>query len=1270
MSDSNINIRVRTKAEQATSALGGLSKGMKDLGRQGNTLSKTMSSVVNGIGGVKRLSQGLGFFKIASSASAFAKVATDIQESVHMFNVSMGGLAVSTGKAVEELSEITGIDHTTMLDTVGEYNLLARSMGMASDNAQILSENTNKLALDLSALTNREYSKVAEDLRSGLIGQARTMYKYGVDVTEAAIQQEALNQGITKSVRLMGQGEKMALRYSVIMKQTGLAHGDFAETAHTAANQFRILQSRMLELSRSIGTIFLPLLEKILPYLNGITKAFDTVAKSIAKMLGYTGEMAQVKNTTSDFGLEELSEDSDVASKKIKELQRQLMGFDEINLYREDKGQGVLDEVDDSVGKGDYGLQGYDNNMEAVDQTTAKIADSIMAKFEAIKEAAKPTTQALSTLWDEGLSELKDFSWENLANFYNEFLKPVGEFTLGEDGIARLVHILNDMLLRFNWEGVTESLNRLFKALVPFAKFVITGLIDFVEYFLVPIWEWKFNEGLRRLADVLSNVLEQINWERINEGMIGFWKALAKLEILKMEAFMWLVENVLGPMFIWAGETLAPATITLFTTALETLARIIEVLKPTWLWFWDDVMIPFGKSLGVELIDSIESLTDGLVRLGDWFEENPENANEMAKKMVKFGGALLGLGGATKVVGKLGKSFGEIWAKYRIFKLLNTDLSTLGGTAKVASGALGGLPSILPDYSGFLSSVVDPANIDPAIINPFNHIDLTAPDENPLNGIIKKQFDTINTDDFGSMVKLPIVDMIDTDTIHASNLKGLVATIPKVGADDIVEPGTFSIISTRLKNLFSDDSSRGGLNIPTITESDMVEPGMFSSVGDRFKNLFSDESSGVAGSMKNVPTIGADDVVQKGISGKIAGIFTPLTTKISSIFGGISSTISGLLAIPGVQIVTIAALIAGAAYLIYDNWEEVKGLFMSIWEVIKPILDEIWEFMTFLWTDVLKPLWEALKPVLLELMELVGKLFRVIMKVISWLVEKFGPVIGEGVRIIIGMLKPALELLVAVFGNVMGVLEGLFKIINGIFELDATMIIDGLTTLVKNLFDGVKNVVVGVPVLLLGLAADILFIIADIGIGIADGIFGLLDSFPGWFNNVKDKFTSFGSELLSGIKEWWKKVIEWLNSFSISDILPDIDMKGWISDRMPDWAPFNTQSDHKVNYTMGAIPQLASGGIVDAGQMFVANEAGPEMVGKYGSKTGVVNNEQIVSAISEGVYKAVTSASMGSSDSGGGEAIMNIDGRELARIILPHMNREGKRQGYKPILNY
>jgi hypothetical protein len=98
------------------------------------------------------------------------------------------------------------------------------------------------------------------------------------------------------------------------------------------------------------------------------------------------------------------------------------------------------------------------------------------------------------------------------------------------------------------------------------------------------------------------------------------------------------------------------------------------------------------------------------------------------------------------------------------------------------------------------------------------------------------------------------------------------------------------------------------------------------------------------------------------------------------------------------------------------------------------------------------------------------------------------------------------------------------------------------------------------------------------------------------------------------------------------------------------------------------IPQLATGGVVNRGQMFIANEAGPELVGNVGNRTAVVNNDQIVSAVSEGVYKAVVAA-MGKTNGGsGGEIAVYVDGRRLFEVVKEQNQRERIRTGMNPLM--
>lgn len=90
------------------------------------------------------------------------------------------------------------------------------------------------------------------------------------------------------------------------------------------------------------------------------------------------------------------------------------------------------------------------------------------------------------------------------------------------------------------------------------------------------------------------------------------------------------------------------------------------------------------------------------------------------------------------------------------------------------------------------------------------------------------------------------------------------------------------------------------------------------------------------------------------------------------------------------------------------------------------------------------------------------------------------------------------------------------------------------------------------------------------------------------------------------------------------------------------------------------ITAYAGGGLPDAGQMFVARESGPEMVGTIGGHTAVINNDQIVASVSSGVYEAVMAAMGGQSDR---PIVLNVNGKELAKVTYGDYQEESSRRG-------
>lgn len=88
----------------------------------------------------------------------------------------------------------------------------------------------------------------------------------------------------------------------------------------------------------------------------------------------------------------------------------------------------------------------------------------------------------------------------------------------------------------------------------------------------------------------------------------------------------------------------------------------------------------------------------------------------------------------------------------------------------------------------------------------------------------------------------------------------------------------------------------------------------------------------------------------------------------------------------------------------------------------------------------------------------------------------------------------------------------------------------------------------------------------------------------------------------------------------------------------------------------------ATGGFPDEGQMFIANERGPELIGNIGGSTAVVNNSQIVDSVSQGVASAVAGVLSTQKNSSQNAQYLYINGSEFAKAVYSDMENESQRR--------
>ena len=137
-----------------------------------------------------------------------------------------------------------------------------------------------------------------------------------------------------------------------------------------------------------------------------------------------------------------------------------------------------------------------------------------------------------------------------------------------------------------------------------------------------------------------------------------------------------------------------------------------------------------------------------------------------------------------------------------------------------------------------------------------------------------------------------------------------------------------------------------------------------------------------------------------------------------------------------------------------------------------------------------------------------------------------------------------------------------------------------------------------------------------------DIVQGMLNGFSAAWSSLETTV----SNLFSGLISWCQNAHAWLQ-----DVLDGIGLVN--------------NSSHGLGLHSGISGKFAEGGFPTEGQLFIAREAGAEMVGSIGGRTAVANNDQIVEGIRQGVYEAVMAAN--SNGNNNFDVRVFLDSREI-----------------------
>ncbi len=612
--------------------------------------------------------------------------------SVKKFASRFQAMGVTMGITNEQVSDATNLimKLNGRLAETG-YNTAANSM--ADMSVQL-----TRLVADYSSLYNMDQAEVAKKFEAIFTGMTRPMREFGIDLTQASLQEFALANGIQKSVKEMTNAEKTILRYEYVLANSSRAMGDFIRTADTWSNQIRILQQQLQRLGSVIGTAFInflkPLVKSVNLALNQIIGLVTRGVNAIGKLLGWQIEISDVgvAEEMEDFAesAEEADEGLGGAADNAKKLKQQLQGFDKLNVLttQQDSGKGKGSGSGGGAGATGGGATGGDFSIVPSTKPYESDVESWLDLGHRIRDALTGWMDGID--WDSIQSKARKAA-DAIADVISGIFDPDldGIYTLGRSIGHTLAQALNTIVDFMNEFGARLKQENTFHDI---GMTIATGIntffdeFDFVEFAdTVDIW-------VKGIWETIWTAITNTDWQKVYEGIRKF---LSNLDL-------GTVAIIIGALTI--KQILAAKVL---PNALAFLAKTLS----------GQIGTALASALGVELTGNASitaAITGAVMQMGSTFKlgflalmgnAGAEGALAFVNPIIAgFTGVISFIGGAAAMF----VAFRDMWSNgWNIISEVVKDLGIiLMGVGAIILGAPAIVAGVIAAIVAVLSTLV------------------------------------------------------------------------------------------------------------------------------------------------------------------------------------------------------------------------------------------------------------------------------------------------------------------------------------------------------------------------------------------------------------------------------------------------------------------------------------------------------------------------------------------------------------------------------------
>lgn len=543
------------------------------------------------------------------------ELGSNLAEVQNVVDVTFSSMSADIDKFAKKAIDSFGMSETVAKRYAGTVGSMAQSFGFTEKEAYTMATTLTGLSGDVASFYNLTSDEAFEKLKGVFTGETQGLKSLGVVMTQTALDDFALAQGMGKTTKSMTEQEKVALRYAFVQDKLKFAIGDFTRSQDGWANQTRILSQRWDAFKTSIGQslilVFTPLLKMLNTIIAGLAALADAFNNTMQKMFGKKAEtsgagiveqaeaMEGLAGSTSDVGTE-----AQKAAKKMKSL----MGFDQLNILSSSDDTSSSSAASVGGGAGSYDIKGlYDttDGIEEMGNAFEKVKNKIK-EFIASSKVLQSVVNNIKRYCDNIrefitrlVGNLTDLGKMVLDDIYYYFTKP---FQDNEDEIAEFV---DDVLGLYNdfVEGVEDAINDVVELVVqlyeehisPFIRDVTDGISDIMNTVL-EVWNKYISPVLHKIGTKLKDLWDNTIQPTIKDIMdiIG--------DVIDLIRFLW--NTIIQPFIKFLAEVLGPV-----------LAKIIEIAY--------DIFEKFVKG-AAEQIGYFKEFIHGIIEFiqgvftGDW----------------------------------------------------------------------------------------------------------------------------------------------------------------------------------------------------------------------------------------------------------------------------------------------------------------------------------------------------------------------------------------------------------------------------------------------------------------------------------------------------------------------------------------------------------------------------------------------------------------------------------------------------------------------------